>query len=473
VRTSFSSLDDTIVALATPPGRSALALLRLSGRDARSIAARVAPGLPDPIPERRPVLVDVFDEAGAAVDRGLVTFFPGPRSATGEDVVEISLHGAPVVAGAILDALCAAGGRPARAGEFTERAFLLGKVDLVQAEAVRELIDARTPAAARASARRLDGELSGRLAAVREALQRVATEIAGTLDFAEDVGEELPAETAARIAWAQTELASLCAGSSRGALLTEGARVVILGRPNAGKSTLFNALVGSERAIVTEVAGTTRDTLHASLDVVGVPVEIVDTAGLRATDDPVESIGVGRAREAGAAADAIVYVFDAGAGWTSEDAAALSELEAAASASASVSTSSSDAVAAIGVLVVANKIDTIDGPPGGPAGRVVLALHGRGPGAGDVLRREIAARLGAGPALETLSAIVGSARQRDAVRRAAAAVRAASESLSAKESPEYLAARVGEALDALADLFGETTPEEILRRLFAEFCIGK
>ena len=457
MRTFPSEFFDTIVALATPPGRSALALLRVSGPRALPIVRCVAPGLPEPIVDRSPRLADVADPTGRTVDRALVTYFPAPRSATGEDVVEISLHGSPVVAAGVLEAVCAAGARPARPGEFTERAFLLGKVDLVQAEAVRELIDARTPAAARASSRRLQGELSRELSAIRESLQRAAAEIAATIDFAEDVGEELPRETASRIESAARELRGLAAASSRGSLLVDGARVVLLGRPNAGKSTLFNAIAGADRAIVTEVAGTTRDTLHAPLDVAGVPVELVDTAGLRETHDPVESLGVGRARAAGAAADAILYVVDSAVGWSPEDASALAEIGA----------------AGVPLTLVANKIDTVAESPRWPVDFRVLPLCGLDARAGDLLRAEIARLLDAGPPVETLSAIVGSARQRDAVRRAEASARAAAESLYAGEAPEFLAARVHETLDALADLFGETTAEDILRRVFSEFCIGK
>jgi len=456
---SSSSLGDTIVALATAPGRSALALVRVSGTTAAAVARRLAPSLPEPLPERTPLLADVLDESGGVVDRALVTWFAAPRSATGEDVVELSLHGSPFVVRAVLDAAGAAGARAARPGEFTERAFLAGKVDLVEAEAVRELIDARTPAAARASARRLHGELSHELESVRNALRASAVEIAGALDFAEDVGDELPRETAVRIEQAAADLDRLAAGAARGSLLSDGAKVVLVGPPNAGKSTLFNALVGSERAIVTEVAGTTRDTLHAPLDVCGVPVELVDTAGLRDTEDPVERIGVGRAREAGASADAILYVFDAAAGWNAGDDEALAEL----------------ASGGADLTVIANKIDLVSGDPGGPADRRVrvVPIHGRAPGAAETLRSLLEEGLATGPPIENLSAVVGSARQRDAVRRAAQAARLARESLAAGESPEYLAARVAEALDALAELFGETTPEEILRRLFAQFCIGK
>lgn len=474
MRADRFSLEDTIVALATPPGRSALALIRVSGRGARAILARVAPDLPSPPPERRPTLVTLAGSVegsegpGAAgsrfpIDRTLVTFFPGPGSATGEDVFEVSLHGSPVVVAAALEVLAAAGARPARPGEFTERAFLLGKIDLVEAEAVRELIESRTPAAARASARRVSGELSRSLELIREDLTRAAAELAATIDFSEDVGETVAPETPRRVAAAAAGLRLLFSTAGRGTLLSEGARVVFLGRPNAGKSTLFNALAGMERAIVTDVPGTTRDTLEAALDIDGVPVSIIDTAGLRVTDDPVERIGVGRARAAGTSADAIFYVFDASTGWTAEDDREISGLDSEC------------------LLLVANKIDCL--APGAPesgaalppsaAARRLFAICGISVGAGERLRSELAGCWSVGPPAEALSAILGSARQRDAVRRALSSAEAAQASLSGGESPEYGAAHVHDALDALADLVGETTADDVLNRIFSTFCIGK
>ena len=231
--------------------------------------------------------------------------------------------------------------------------------------------------------------------------------------------------------------------------------MALLGRPNAGKSTLFNALAGKDRAIVTDIAGTTRDTLEATIDLDGVPVEIVDTAGLRSTRDPVERLGVDRARAAGATADAVVYVFDAGAGWTAEDSEGISPLDSGS------------------VLLAANKIDTAPGVPDRPPGFPFVTLCGISPAAGESLRAAIGELLGAGPPAESHSAILGSARQRDAVRRACAAAREADAGLSAGDSPEYVVAHVHDALDALADLVGETTADDVLDRIFSSFCIGK
>jgi tRNA modification GTPase len=488
MRPSSESLLDTIAALATPLGRSAIALVRLSGDRTRGILARIAPELPPDLEERRPHLVSLVDGDGEPIDRGLVTLFAAPASFTGEDVAEISVHGSPVVAERLLRALIVTGARSARAGEFTERAFRLGKLDLVRAEAIRDLIDSRTAAGARASAKRLEGALSSRLREAREHLLSVASSLTATVDFAEDVGEDVDPAVPAGLSAARDSLERLAATYDTGRLLSAGCRVAILGRPNAGKSTLFNALLGTERAIVTDVPGTTRDTLEATLDVRGIPVELVDTAGLRETQEEVERIGVARARDEGERAAAILYVYDASAGWASEDADALAALD------------------GKPVAIVANKIDRIAGAGGGaprespmwtaagadpfgicprddwtaagagPFGtcpRDFLALCGLSPGAGaklrDLLERTVASDL----ASDSASEVIGSVRQRDLVVRAGAAVGEAFEALARGDSPEYAATHVDSALAALADVFGETTSEDVLQRIFSTFCIGK
>ena len=314
---------DTIVALATPAGRSAIALVRLSGRDSVRILRALAPRLPATLRPRRPYLCVLRDAGGEAIDSALATFFAGPASFTGEDVAELSVHGSPAVVERLIAAAVSAGARPARPGEFTERAFRSGKIDLVRAEAVQELIDAKTAAAARFSSRRLEGGLSRRLDAVRERLLGAAAALSASVDFAEDVGETVDPGAVTRLEDAAAELGRLAATYRTGRLLSGGCRVAILGRPNAGKSTLFNALAGSARAIVTEIPGTTRDALEAVVDIRGVPVTVVDTAGLRASEDPVEKIGVARAREEAARADAALYVFDASSGFDAEDARAF------------------------------------------------------------------------------------------------------------------------------------------------------
>jgi tRNA modification GTPase len=330
-------------------------------------------------------------------------------------------------------------------------------MDLVRAEAVRDLIESRTEAAARASSRRLEGALSSRLSEVRENLLAAAASLAATIDFSEDVGETVDPSVPLRLRAARDSLARLAATYGRGRLLSAGCRVAILGRVNAGKSTLFNALLGTARAIVTEVPGTTRDTIEATIDVRGIPVELVDTAGLRETDDRVEKLGVERAREEGKTAAAILYVFDASAGWAEEDGAALAALD------------------GKPVALVANKIDrrsvTRLGPAEGP--RPALALCGLAPEAGASLRtlleQTIASEVPGGSDSEVLASL----RQLDLVERARAAVSDALAALASGVSPEYAATHVDSGLVALADVFGETTSEDVLQRIFSTFCIGK
>lgn len=454
MRPPSESLLDTIAALATPAGRSALAVVRVSGEKTLEILSRLAPELPRPPTERHPHLATLVDARGEAIDRGLVTFFRAPASATGEDVAELSIHGSPPVARRLLEALSAAGARPARPGEFTERGFLLGKIDLLEAESVRDLIEARTDAASRAAVRRLEGKLSETLSSLRRDLLEAAASLAATIDFSEDVGESVPRGTLGCLEAAGETLARLSASYETGRLFSAGWRLAILGPPNAGKSTLFNALLGASRAIVTDVPGTTRDTLEATIDVAGVPVEVIDTAGLRETEDVVEKIGVERARAAGRMADAVLYTFDVSAGWAPEDAAALRSLDGKT------------------VLAIANKIDRLEGeianlPPG------AIPFSAIAPDAGRGIRALLEQTLSARVQTDVTSDILSTARERDLVDRAKSAVAATCESLRRGEPPEYAASCLDVALAALADLFGETTSEDVLQRIFETFCIGK
>ncbi|HEY3204043.1 MAG TPA: tRNA uridine-5-carboxymethylaminomethyl(34) synthesis GTPase MnmE [Thermoanaerobaculia bacterium] len=445
---------DTIVALATPAGRSALAVVRLSGPEAPRILATLAPGLPASLRPRRPHLVSFLDAAGETIDTGLATFFAKPASSTGEDVAELSVHGSPAAIQRLLQAAAEAGARPARPGEFTERAFRSGKIDLVRAEAVRELIEAKTPAAARFSARRLEGGLSERLERVREDLLSASAGLAATIDFSEDVGEGVDPAVSTRLAAAVEALERLAATYETGRLLSNGCRVAILGRPNAGKSTLFNALLGVARAIVTEIPGTTRDTLEGVVDIRGIPVTLIDTAGLRATTDIVEKIGVERAREEAERADAILYVFDAFEGFEAEDEAALALLDGKPR------------------ILIANKIDRM--PEGwSSVRRDARPLCGLGLETGERLRALLSDTIAADISTEETSEVLGSLRQRDLVERARSAAIETSEALARGLSPEYAVTHCHAALDALADLVGETTSEDVLRRLFDTFCIGK
>jgi tRNA modification GTPase len=394
------------------------------------------------------------DASGRAIDTGFATLFAGPASYTGEDVAELSAHGSPVVVSRLLEAAVAAGARMARPGEFTERAFRAGKIDLLRAEAVRELIEARTPAAARASAARADGSLSRRLDGVREDLLAASAGLAATIDFSDDVGEDVDPRVAERLRSGVEALDRILSTYRTGRLLAEGCRVTILGRPNAGKSTLFNAILGAARAIVTEVPGTTRDALEATVDLRGIPVTLVDTAGLRQTGDIVERIGVERARAEAARADVVLYVFDVSAGWTGEDEAAVAPLDEKAT------------------VVVANKIDRAGAAaPAAPDGS--LELCGLEESAGEKLRARLEEAIAGDLRPGQESEVLGSLRQKDLVERARVEAARTVETLAGGLSPEYAATHCHAALDALADLVGETTSEEVLARLFATFCIGK
>jgi tRNA modification GTPase len=337
---------------------------------------------------------------------------------------------------------------------------------------------------------RLAGGLSSRLERAREDLLAAAASLAATVDFSEDVGEEVDPSVAAHLESARDSLARLAATYDTGRLLAAGCRVAILGRPNAGKSTLFNALLGTERAIVTDVPGTTRDTLEAALDVRGVPVELVDTAGLRETHDEVERLGVGRARDEGERADAVLYVFDAALGWTAEDESAVSALD------------------GKPVAVVANKMDRVrerddwTASGAGPFGtrprdglqrvqvkprprdglrrvqvktcpRDFLEVCGLAPDAGSKLRGLLERTVASDVTSDSASELLASVRQRDLVARAASACTDAIDALARGVPPEYAATHVDSALAALADVFGETTSEDVLRRIFSTFCIGK
>jgi tRNA modification GTPase len=444
---------DTIAALATPAGRSALAVVRISGPESTRILAALAPGVSTPIEERRPRRV-ILAEGGAPIDEAVVTLLPAASSPTGEDVVEISLHGSPMAVRRLLAAAIAAGARAARPGEFTERAFRAGRIDLVRAEAVRELIEARTPAAALASARRLSGALSRRIELVRGKLLSASAALAALIDFSDDVGDDAEAPVREVLSEALSELDRLAATARSGRLLAHGCRAAILGPPNAGKSTLFNAALGRDRAIVTEIAGTTRDTLEAELDVGGVPVTLVDTAGLRATGDVVESIGVERAREEARRADVVVYVFDASDGFGDGGEEILAQASGASR------------------ILVANKADRLSAAaPPMPSG--VTLLCGIAPDAGEEVRRLIAEAVGAGVSTDESSEMLGSLRQADLVGRAKTEAAEALAALESATSPEYAATHCHAALDALADLVGETTADDVLASLFSTFCVGK
>ncbi len=432
---------DVLVARATPAGAGALAIVRLSGPPGAtlSIARALAPRLPARPEARRAYLSPFRDEEGALLDEGLALYFAAPRSATGEEVVELQAHGSPAVAEGLVAAAVALGARRARPGEFTRRALANGRVDLARAEGIGRLVAAASRGEARRALGLVRGELSRRVEALREELLSVLADLEARLDFAEDVEAEGEAAALARARGARDELARL--GALVGAGRVDGGlpTVVLVGAPNAGKSTLFNALVGEDRAIVTETPGTTRDAVSEVVEIGGERVRLVDTAGLRPSDEPVERLGVETARRAAGRADLLLLA-------CAPDAPGLGEGE---------------LPAGVPVLHVATKADL--GAPGEEAALPVSARTGRGL---DALRREISLRLGAGPEAGAWGALP---RQGEALRRAAEALEPLTEELPG----ELAAARLRAALHALGEITGETATEELLERIFERFCVGK
>ena len=456
-------LDDTIVAVATPPGRGGIGVLRLSGPGAAEIARAVvrAPGERLLAEANAAVVADLVhpDVPDEPLDRVVVTFFAGPRSYTGEDVVEISCHGSPVLLESALEALLRAGARAATPGEFTLRAFLNRRVDLTQAEAVRDLVEAQTMHQARRAQRQLRGELSRRLAPVKERLVTLIVHLESTVEFVEDDIE--PESRAALVAELRETAASLEALTSSyrlGRLVTEGLSVALIGPPNAGKSSVFNQLVEAERAIVTPIPGTTRDLVSERVMLGGIPLRLVDTAGLRETEDTVERIGVERTRSAIADADVVLVVLDATATPREEAESLL--------------------VATDGLrrLVIANKTDLEPSPRWlGELGLereplAVSALEGTGI---DTLRSAILEISGGRIGLEQDGILVTNARHHALLLSATGHLESASHALASGFSEEVALVGLHGALGDLGELTGETALDDILNRIFTTFCIGK
>jgi len=439
---------ETIAAPATPPGHGGIGIIRVSGPGAGAIADTLSPPRPA---AHRAALRAFVDAGGHAIDRGLALWLPGPHSYTGEDTLELHGHGGPAVIDALFQRVLELGARAAGPGEFTERAFLNGRLDLAQAEAVADLIETADRAGARAAMRSLEGAFSQRVDGLLEQLTGLRAWIEATLDFPEEEIDHFadPALTA-HMEQLRTALADTRAAAAEGRRLVEGQTVVIAGAPNAGKSSLLNRMAGAEAAIVTEIPGTTRDTLRESIRLAGVPLTVIDTAGLRDTDDPVEGEGVRRARAAAEAADRILLVVDA---TQSTDRPPLPE--------------------GVPVDVIRNKID-LSGETAGTetdaAGHRCIRVSAA-TGAGlDELRehlREVLA--GSGDA----GAFSARRRHLDALDRAAAEIDAAADEFHARGAAELVAERLRRAQDELGRITGRVTTEDLLGEIFGRFCIGK
>jgi tRNA modification GTPase len=458
---------DTIVAISTPPGRGGIGIVRLSGPEAASIATQLV-SLRQPLEHARARLADVLDDGAkgaedeaAQIDEALVTFFAAPNSYTAEDVVEIAAHGSPVVLELLLRRALKLGARLAEPGEFTQRAFLSGRLDLTQAEAVRDLIEAQTLTQARQAAGQMGGALSRRVAPVKESLVELVALLEAGIDFAEDDVDVTPqAEIARRIDELTPPLAALEASFARGRIVHDGLTLAIVGRPNAGKSSLFNRLVERERAIVTATPGTTRDLVTERIALDGIPIEMVDTAGLRESLEEVEQLGIARSREALADAALVLVVLDATQKLNEEERRLLAAVE------------------GRPALVVVNKCDLagVHLEPAdeavqkatGMAALATSALTGEGIA---TLRERIMALATGGAAAEP--GLLTNLRQHQAITDSIAALADAARANESSIPHEMILLDLYRALWALDSLTGQTTADDILNLIFSTFCIGK
>jgi tRNA modification GTPase len=440
-------LSDTIVALATPPGKSALAVIRVSGENALTVAEHVIVSFCG-APPRQARVATFRDPAGEPIDKGVYTVFPSPHSYTGEDLVELSCHGGLLVPARLLAALQAAGARPAAPGEFTRRAVLNGKLDLVQAEAVGDLIDATAPAQAQLALRQMEGGLSRRLGELRTSLIEVQALLSYDIDFPdEDDGPVSPADIAARIEATMARIQRLIATAPSSERLREGALLVFAGRPNAGKSSLFNALLGSSRALVTEIPGTTRDTIEAQAEFLGWPVRLADTAGLWNAPDAIDRLGVEVSHRYIAAADLVLLCVESGRE-VGEDEVAIA--------------------ASRPSLLVRTKADLAPAPS---EGFPVSVVSGEGM---HQLRRAAAETVFADRlTLPDLEPVLTRERHRTALGRALTALTGAMPHLGTHGDAVLVSQHVREATSALDELLGAVDIDEVLDQVFRSFCVGK
>ncbi len=482
------STEDTIAAVATPPGVGGVAIVRLSGPDALAIASAIFHGShPDRPWTPRPRMLHFGQlrdpRDGAQIDEALLVWMPAPHSYTGEAVVELHTHGAPFVVRRVMEAVLGQGARAAEAGEMTLRAFLHGRIDLAQAEAVADLIAATSDAALRQALGHLAGQLSEQVRAARLEVLRALTPIDATIDFPE---EEVPApdrgDLLASVDRAAATIATLLAGAERGRVVREGWRCAIVGRPNVGKSSLLNALLRMDRAIVTPIAGTTRDTIEEGALLGGVACHLIDTAGIAPTDDAVERIGVARSRAALESADCALIVLDRAAELRPEDRAVLAEV-------AALQHLTEGQIPMPHALLILNKsdleqrLDDADlaaalAPAGSvPAAGLVLAAPpitlAAATGAGLADLEAVVAQVALGGSDTGSAPLVTRARHRDALRRAAEALAQARATLDAGLPLDLAAEDLRDALHALGTITGESITEDLLTSIFSEFCIGK
>ena len=460
-------MSQLIAAISTPPGPGGVGILRLSGPGAIGAASQVfRPRGKVPLaqaPDRQLLYGAVLDRDGRTIDTGLAFVSRAPHSYTGEETAELQCHGSPMVLTLGLDA---AGARPARPGEFTQRAFLNGKLDLTQAEAVIDLIDAESPSAARQAAGQLTGALSRRIEGIYSALTDTMAHFCAVLDYPDEDLDPFQTEALGRDLQAQASaLQALLATGRRGQMLAQGITCALIGRPNAGKSSLLNALAGYERAIVTHLPGTTRDTIEVKVELAGRPFRLVDTAGLRDSDDPIEQLGVDRSRQAMAQADLLLMVCDGTQPLDPQDQALLNQ-----------------ALAQADTILAVNKGDLpgyrLPAPEGAETGHTLTVVElsaktGLGLAALEQAMGRLADHLLPQVQEEAAGQLLTNGRQTDAVRRALEAVERAQAALEAGVTPDALLTDVEEAMAALGELTGKTLREDITQRIFDRFCVGK
>ena len=451
---------DTIAAVATAPGYGALATVRISGNEAPEILRRIAPGLQLPLPPRTACLAEICDPgSGEVVDQALVIHYPAPASYTGEHVIEVTGHGGVLAPALVLEASLKAGAREAEAGEFTRRAYLNGKMDLVQAEAVLDLVEGRSRALHRAAVHQLERGLSERIGALRHEVVALEALLAHHLDFPEEDEPATPLEAiAGKAEEVAASLAALASTAPEGVLLRRGALTVLAGAPNAGKSSLFNALAGEERALVTEIPGTTRDALEVEVSLGGYPFRLVDTAGLRETDEVVERMGIEVAERYLRSADLVLFCAEAGRSLTAQEEAFISSTDQAP------------------VVLVRTKADRhgvgTTTMPSGVRGTVSVSTV---TGEGLAKIRSLLPSLVFHGLVQAEASVPVLTRERQAaaVREAEAEVLAFGAALRDGIPPEVASAHLKDAVSALESIVGVVTGEDVLDHLFRSFCIGK
>jgi tRNA modification GTPase len=467
--------QDTICALATAHGLGAISVIRLSGKRAIEVARKTATFLPENLESHKIYYGVLKDAAGAALDEVLVSYFAQGRSFTGEASFEISCHGSEAIVNEILQALVSFGARPSERGEFTYRSFMNGRMDLVQAESVLAMIESRSKRASNLAFRQLRGDLSTKLRALTERLTWILAQLEANIDFAaEDIEIAADALLAGKAKSLLEDVEALLATYRQGRLIRNGFQVVIAGRPNAGKSSLLNALAGEDRAIVTPIAGTTRDFVEAETQIDGHRVSIVDCAGLRVTDDPIEKIGVARALEKLKEADLVLYLVDAAEGLTQEDTAFFS------------------AVPWDKTVVVENKEDLVAASSRDQAAKIVDAIDAATPKTcpGTSFRSDRVIRTSAlrGTGLDQIRNLIGedvrgatsedstllsSARHFQGLEKVRASLKEAIPMLEHGESADLIALELQAGLQALYEILGLTYDDQVMDRVFNEFCLGK